>query len=104
VALPHRKQQLQKFIPFHDLTIEQVALALGCNSIRVKNLCQGHIYPTPAECDALERLFGLPVEVLLEARLIAYRYDWPPPRGMAAAVENELRRRGGESSVDQADA
>ena len=84
MALPHRRQQLAKFIQFHDLTHEKVAKALGTNVVRVSNLTKGHVHPSPEEIDSLERLFGMPVEVLLEEALLEFRDNWPPPRGIAA--------------------
>ncbi|WP_168380849.1 MULTISPECIES: helix-turn-helix domain-containing protein [unclassified Microbacterium] len=83
MVLPHRRQQLAKFIPFHDLTRKKVAAALGCSVTRVSNLCKGGLYPTPDEIATLERLFGMPVEVLLEPALLEYRHSWPPLRGLA---------------------
>ena len=99
MALPHRRQQLARFILFHELTGEKVAFALGCSVTRVRNLSQGHVYASPDEIAALERLFGLPVEVLLEPDLLIYRENWPPPRGFnlgkalaEAKAETEIER------------
>lgn len=92
MALPHRRQQLAKFIPFHDLTPTLVAKALGTDSTRIKNLCRGGAYPSPDEIVALEKLFGLPVEVLFEPEMLAYRNGpWPAPRG-GAALRADLDR------------
>lgn len=96
MGLPFRRQQLAKFIPYHDLTRAQVGAALGCDAVRVGNLSWGRTYPTPDECDALERLFGLPVEVLLEPDLLIYRHNWPPLRGLAV-LKSELDRRASEA-------
>jgi hypothetical protein len=92
VALPHRRQQLAKFIQFHELTHQKVATALGTNAVRVANLTQGHVYPSPDEIEVLQRLFGMPIETLLEEALLVYRNDWPPPRG-AALYLAEARRQ-----------
>lgn len=93
MALPHRRQQLAKFIPFHDLSLAQVATVLGCNKTRVQNLCWGRLYPTPDEISALERLFSLPIEVLLEPNLLEYRHNWPPLRGLAVVKAQMDRDR-----------
>ena len=97
MVLPHRRQQLAKFIPFHDLTYQQVADALECDhKQRVRNLCNGHIYPSPEEILALEKLFNLPIEVLLEPAMLIYRNGpWPPLRGLDAyRYEQALKDRG----------
>ncbi|KZE89095.1 helix-turn-helix domain-containing protein [Microbacterium sp. TNHR37B] len=101
MALPHRRQQLAKFIPFHDLTLQQVAAALRTDTVRVANLTKGHTYPTPDEIEALERLFGLPVDVLFEPDLLVFRDDWPESQGLRQAATKRaelerLRRKAGE--------
>lgn len=100
MALPHRRQQLAKFIAFHDLTYPQVAAALGTNTIRVANLTKGHTYPSPEEIEALQRLFGLPPEVLFDAEMLEFRDGpWPVPEGTALfqfRAEMRARRESGE--------
>jgi len=93
VALPRRKQTLAKFIPFHDLTRETVAKALGTNRARVNNICKGITFPSPDEIAALERLFGVPIEVLLDPAMLEYRdpAKWPPLRGFQQ-MQVEYRR------------
>jgi len=92
VPLPHRRQQLAKFIPFHDLSLSVVAKALYTDATRIKNLCRGGAYPSPDEIVALERLFGLPIEILFEDDMLTYRDGpWPAPRG-GAALKLELAR------------
>lgn len=81
MALPHRRQQLAKFIKVHDLTYKKVAEALQTDAVRINNMVQGKLYPTPAECDALEALFGLPAELMLEPSMLAWRHNWPPRYG-----------------------
>ena len=94
MALPRRRQQLAKFIPFHDLTPAIVARVLGTDRARVQNLCKGQAYPSPDEIVALERLFGLPVEVLFEESMLVYRNGpWPAPRGGAAQIADFERER-----------
>jgi transcriptional regulator with XRE-family HTH domain len=80
LALPHRRQQLAKFIPFHELTYAQVAAALGTGIASVHSLAHGRRYPTPDEIRKLEALFGLPVEVLFDPAMLTYRdvAQWPP--------------------------
>jgi transcriptional regulator with XRE-family HTH domain len=78
VALPHSRQPLVRHIKVHDLTYKKVAQALGTNAVRINNLAHGKTYPSPREIDALERLFGLPAEVLLDESLLEYRHSWPP--------------------------
>ena len=81
MALPHSRQPIVRHIKVHDLTYKKVALALGTNAVRINNLAQGHTYPSPAEIGTLEKLFGLPIEVLLNEELLEYRYNWPPRYG-----------------------
>ncbi|WP_061681848.1 helix-turn-helix domain-containing protein [Microbacterium laevaniformans] len=79
------------------MTAQKVADAIGCNKFRVKNMCQGMTYPSPDEIRALERLFGMPVDVMLEPALLIYRDGkvWPPHIGPASIhYEYELRARG----------
>lgn len=84
MALPHRRQQLAKFIPFHELTHQKVADVLGCSLTRIRNIINGHVYPSPDEITALERLFSLPIVVLLEKDMLDYQHGpWPIPRGTA---------------------
>lgn len=94
VTLQRRKQMLGKFIPFNDFTRAQVAQALGTDKVRLNNLIHGGTYPTPNECDVLEKLFGLPVQVLFDKEMLEYRYDWPPPRGIMTS--ERLRKKAGE--------
>lgn len=69
---------LAKHIKVHDLTYKKTAQALGTDAVRINNLVQGKLYPTPDECDALESLFGLPVATMFEESMLVWRYDWPP--------------------------
>ena len=101
MALPRRRQQLAKFIPFHDLTLAIVAETLGADRARVHNLCWGNAYPSPSEIAALERLFGLPVEVLFEPAMLVYRGTWPPPKGAAAAQSSAARAAIAQMSRDR---
>jgi len=81
MALPYRRQNLAKYIRFHDLSDEQVAEKLGVEPIEVQNLKYGARYPSPDELRALFDLFGLPVEVLFQDReILRYREatSWPP--------------------------
>jgi transcriptional regulator with XRE-family HTH domain len=80
MALPYRRQDLAKFIRFHDITDEQVADRLGIEPGEVKNLKFGARYPNPDELRVLFDLFGMPVEVLFETELLRYREatEWPP--------------------------
>jgi transcriptional regulator with XRE-family HTH domain len=80
MALPHKKQNLAKQIPYHDLTAAQVAEAIGITTAEVHNLCKGRRYPSPREIVALEKIMGLPIEVLLHKDMLVYRYaeTWPP--------------------------
>ena len=79
MALPHRRQQLAKFIKVHDLTYKKVAAALGTNPVRVNNLAHGGTFPKPDEIRALVSLFGLPIEVLFDDDMLeqwhSYRAD-----------------------------
>lgn len=72
MGLPFRRQPLGKFLHTHKLTHVQVADALGCHFTRVNSLIQGRTYPTAREIAALEALFSLPIEVLLESALLKY--------------------------------
>ncbi|MEW1834532.1 helix-turn-helix transcriptional regulator [Microbacterium sp. NPDC079995] len=93
MALPRRRQQLGKFIPFHELTHQQVADVLGCSLSRVRNIINGNAFPSPTEIQQLERLFGLPVEVLLDAEMLEFRNGpWPPPRGTALLLQRTKPR------------
>ncbi|MGZ0068090.1 helix-turn-helix transcriptional regulator [Microbacterium arborescens] len=104
MALPHRRQQLAKFIPFHDLSQSDVAKALGTDTTRVKNLCRGGAYPSPGDIAVLERLFGLPIEVLFEEDMLTYRDGpWPAPRG-GAALKLELARAHESDDTSRAEA
>lgn len=96
MPLLHRRQPLARFIPFHDLTYQQVAVALSCDVIRVRNISNGHVYPHPDEIAALEKLFSLPIEVLLEPQMLIYRNGpWPPLRGAEAfQYEQALKAQG----------
>jgi transcriptional regulator with XRE-family HTH domain len=92
VALPHRRQQLAKFINWHDLTQAKVGEILGVNAVRVANISQGHAYPSPEEITALETLFGLPIETMFEPDMLTYRESWPPPSGFAVRLAEVERR------------
>ncbi|MEQ1738133.1 MAG: helix-turn-helix transcriptional regulator [Rhodoglobus sp.] len=79
MGLPHRRQQLAKFIPFHDLTAKSLAEKLDISESNVRQLVYGRRYPSPDEVRALERIFRMPAEVLLDAELLRYRNGpWPP--------------------------
>lgn len=79
MALPHRRQQLAKFIPFHDLTAKSLGERLGVTESSVRLLIYGHRYPSPDEIKSLESIFGMPIEVLLEPDLLVHRNGpWPP--------------------------
>lgn len=81
MALPYRRQQLAKFIPFNDLTYADVAEALGVEWIEVSNLANGARYPSPDELRILSTLLNaMPVETFFEEELLRYRMasEWPP--------------------------
>ncbi len=99
VVLPHQRQPLAKFINYHDLTHEQVADALGCDRIRLRNLIAGHVYVSPDEIAKLEALFGLPIEVMFEPASLIWRDVWPPLRG-APALRHEYALRAQGVKVD----
>lgn len=99
VPLPQTRQPLLKFIQYHGYTRQQVADAcIGGDYARLSNLAAGKLYPSPGEIEALEALFKLPVNVLLEPCMLVYRKGpWPVPRGTAQwKHEAELRARGVE--------
>lgn len=88
MALPHRPQRFRRFIKYHELTYAEAAEKLGMSVARLANLTKGHVYPTPAECDAIEALFfPIPISNMFEPDLLAYRHDWPPVRGPKAELE-----------------
>jgi len=92
MALPRRRQQLAKFVVWHDTTYDEVAEKVGSTHWRILQIANGRIYPSPDEIQRLPEAFGgMPVEVLLEAELLKYRNGpWPPRRGRGAlpAVSN----------------
>ncbi|WP_411721025.1 helix-turn-helix domain-containing protein [Mycetocola sp.] len=103
MALPHRKQMLARFIPYHNLTRAKVAEILGIDHSRISNIIQGHAYPSPDEIDALEKLFGgMPASNFLDDEMLEYRFNWPPPRGynlgkaLGKAEAERSRRKAGE--------
>lgn len=100
MALPHRRQRnFARFIPYHELTREQVAAAIGVNKVRLNNIINGDTFPTPDELDKIEQLFGgMPAEVLFDEEMLEYRHNWPPPRGFQARMAEleRLRREAGQ--------
>lgn len=79
MALPFRRQQLAKFIPFHDHTAKTFAEAVSSrlsegesvSTADIVNFSHGRKYPSAREIRAIElALGGLPIQTLLEARLI----------------------------------
>jgi hypothetical protein len=98
MALPHERQMIARHIKYRDLTHALVADATEISRVRFGNLVKGNVYPSPDELARIERYFSLPAEVLFDARMLAYRVNWPPPSGAAALkAENErLRAEAGE--------
>lgn len=91
MALPHRRQQLAKFIPFHDWTTRTLTAEMnrrlpeGHERLTEGNLiliAHGRRYPSPDEIDSLEAVFSTPIEVLLDASMLRFRdrAKWPPYR------------------------
>ncbi|WP_370454536.1 helix-turn-helix domain-containing protein [Salinibacterium sp. dk5596] len=72
LSLPRRRQPVGDFIQDRRFTHEEVARALGCKVPRVNTIISGAVYPTAAEIEALERLIGLPIQVMFEDEVLKY--------------------------------
>lgn len=83
MALPHRRQQLAKFIPFHDFTPASFAAEVSSflsepevlERWDILNISYGRKYPTAREIRAIElAMGGIPAPVVLEDSLLK-NYD-----------------------------
>lgn len=79
MALPHRRQQLAKFIPFHDFTPASFAAEVSSfldepemlGRWDILNIAYGRRYPNAREIRAIElALDGLPIESVLERAML----------------------------------
>lgn len=84
MALPHKRQNLARFIPFYDFTARTFADAVNqslapserVSMADVQNYTRGRRYPSAREIRAIELAFGgsLPIHVLLEDSMLV-NYD-----------------------------
>lgn len=80
MALPHRRQQLAKFIPFRDFTPASFAAEVSkyltedeaLKRWDILNITYGRRYPSARELRAIELALGgsLPINVVLEESML----------------------------------
>ena len=84
MAITRRQQPVKRFLALHDITTKELAEEIGCDLVHLRNVILGRAHPTSAMREALSDYFGMPIEVLIEPRLLERSYRGKASRGQDA--------------------